>query len=129
MKKLTTGRYSVGKFVQTKKGDLKWFEIGGYASVRPFLYLDHFHIVDLFCTSTALLQPLYFDLFTSTRVLRPFVKSGLLIGRVHVEVQFWYSFKVGGSNYRKGRRYENGRSTENVEICFSKTLVPNAQLS
>ena len=62
----------------------------GYALVRPFLYFDHFHIFDFFCTSTALLQPLYFDLFTSTRVLRPFVKSGLIIGRdVQVEVQFW----------------------------------------
>ena len=62
----------------------------GYASVRPFLYFDHFHIFGLFCTSTALLRPLYFDLFTSTCLLRPFVKSGLLIGReAQVEVQFW----------------------------------------
>jgi len=36
----------------------------GYASVRPFLYFDHFHIFDLFSTST---HRLYFDLnFTST---------------------------------------------------------------
>jgi len=56
----------------------------GYASVR------------LFCTSTifisstfTVLRPLYFDLYTSTRVHRPFAKSGLLIGReVQVEVQF-----------------------------------------
>ena len=40
--------------------------IFGYALVRPFLYFDHFHIFDLFCTST---HRLYFDLnFTSTRV-------------------------------------------------------------
>jgi len=47
----------------------------GYASVRPFLYFDHFHIFDLFCTSTTLLRPfLYFDLFcTSTTLLRPFL--------------------------------------------------------
>jgi len=42
----------------------------GYASVRPFLYFDHFHIFDLFCTLT---HRLYFDQnFTSTKtVLRP----------------------------------------------------------
>ena len=60
----------------------------GYASVRPFLY---------------------FDLFTSTRLLRPFVKSGLLIDReAQVEVQFWSKessgwSKLGGSKYIKGR--------------------------
>ena len=44
-----------------------------------------------------------FDLFcTSAALLRPFVKSGLIIGReVQVEVK-----SVG--------RYENGRSTEKV---------------
>ena len=58
----------------------------GYALVRPFLYFNHFHIFDLSCTSNAL----YFDLSTSTSLLRHFVKSGLLIGReVQVEVQFW----------------------------------------
>jgi len=52
----------------------------GYALVRPFLYFHHFHIFDL----------AYCDLFTSTRVLRPFIKSGHLIGReVQIEVQFW----------------------------------------
>ena len=46
-----------------------------YASVRHFLYFDHVHIVDLF--------------YTSTRLLRPFVISGLLIIReVHLEVKF-----------------------------------------
>ena len=55
------------------------------------------HQFNLFCTSTifiysafSVLRPLFFDLITSTRVLRPFVKSGLLIcGDVQVEVQFW----------------------------------------
>jgi len=37
-----------------------------YALVRPFLYFDHFHIFDLFCTATSLLRPLYFDSRTST---------------------------------------------------------------
>jgi len=37
----------------------------GYALVRPFLYFDHFHIFDLFCTSTRLLRPLYFDLLSN----------------------------------------------------------------
>jgi len=52
------------------------------------------HQFDLFCISTALLRPLYFDLFifdlfSSTSVLRHFVKSGLLIGReAQVEVKF-----------------------------------------
>jgi len=62
----------------------------GYALVRPFLNFDHFHIFDLFCISSALLRLVYFELFTSTSVLRPFVKSGFLIGReAQVEVQFW----------------------------------------
>ena len=65
--------------------------IKGYALGRPFLYFDHFHIFDLFCTSTSLLRPLYFDSLTSTSVLRHFVKSGLLIGReAQVEVKFWW---------------------------------------
>jgi len=56
----------------------KWFftnRISSTASVRPhqfdlFIYFDHFHIFDFFCTSTALLRPLYSDLVTSTRLLR-----------------------------------------------------------
>mgnify|MGYP000605521418 CR=1 FL=1 len=64
----------------------------GYASVRHFLYFDHFHILALFCTSTGLLQPLDFDSRTSTSLDRHFVKSGLLIGReVQVEVKFRFS--------------------------------------
>ena len=65
--------------------------LGGYASVRPFLYFDHFNIFDLYVlrplyfdsrTSTSLLRTLYFDSLTST--------SALLIRRVvQVEVQFW----------------------------------------
>ena len=37
----------------------------GYALVRPFLYFDRF-------TSTRVLQTLYFDSLTSTSVLLPF---------------------------------------------------------
>ena len=48
------------------------------------------HQFDLFCTSTSLLRPVYFDPLTSTYVLRPLVKSGFIIGReTQVEVQFW----------------------------------------
>ena len=37
----------------------------------------------------SVLRPLYFDRSTSTRLLRPFVKSGFLVGReVQVELQF-----------------------------------------
>ena len=36
------------------------------------LYFDHFHIFDIFCTSTSLLRIIYFN------SLRPFVKSGFL---------------------------------------------------
>jgi len=54
------------------------------------------HYFDLFCTSTifisstfSVLRPLKADRFTSRRLLRPFVKSGLLIGReAQVEVKF-----------------------------------------
>ena len=57
------------------------------------LYFDHFS-----CTSISLLRPLYFELFTSTRLLRPFVKSGLVIGpEVQVEVQFWSKWSFGRS--------------------------------
>ena len=42
------------------------------------------------CSTFSLLRPLYFDSRTSNSVLRPFMKSGLLIGREEqVEVQFW----------------------------------------
>jgi len=86
----------------------------GYASVRPLLYFDHFHIFDLFCISihrlyfdlnlsSTFLAKLYFDLYFSTSK-----KSRFEIGRsTKVEVE--------RSKYRKGRRYENGRSTEKVE--------------
>ena len=68
-------------------------EFAGYGSVRPFLYFDHLHIVDHFCTSTALLRSLYLDLFTLTRLFRPFVKYGLVIGReIQVEASLKYSF-------------------------------------
>ena len=53
--------------------------ISGYTSVRHLLYFDHFHIFDLFCSSTTLFRPMYF-----------FCKSGLIIGReVQADVQFW----------------------------------------
>ena len=87
----------------------------GYALVRPFLYFDHFHIFDFFCTSTALLRPLYFVRFasqsrsfhslTSTFVLRPLYfdllsNLDLLLVEKHrskysfgqsteIEVKFW----------------------------------------
>ena len=54
--------FALGQFQRLKQ--FKICKISGYALVRPFLYLDHFHIFDLFCTST---HRLYFDLnVTST---------------------------------------------------------------
>jgi len=49
----------------------------GYASVRPFLYFDHFPILDLFCTSTIFRSSTIFRYSTifrssSSSVLRPF---------------------------------------------------------
>ena len=85
----------------------------GYASVRPFLYLDHFHIFDLFCTSTRVLRTLYFDSLTLTccQIWTSYWTRS--IGRIYSNTG---RSKVGGSKYRKGRWYENGRSTEKVEL-------------
>ena len=47
------------KTLPTRIGDI------GYASVRPFLYFDHFHIFDS-STTTSLLRHLYFGSRTST---------------------------------------------------------------
>ena len=70
------------KHVGKKQAEIQNQSIS-YALVRPFLYFDR-------STSTYLLRPPYFDSRSSTSVLRPFVLSGLLIGReVQVEVQFW----------------------------------------
>ena len=66
-----------------------------YASVRPFLY---------------------FRRSTSTSVLRPFVKSGLLIGReVQVEVKFWSKWYLGGSTV-DGWKYRKGRTDAHPKI-------------
>jgi len=80
----------------------------GYASVRPFMYFDHFHIFDLLCilthrlffdlnlTSTYLAN-LYFDQnCTSTCASRPIRSPDLTKGRTkEVEVE--------QSKYRKSR--------------------------
>ena len=70
------------------------------------------HVFDLFCISTALLRLGFFDLCTSTFC------------------QIWTSYWsrstgrsiVGGSKYRKGRRYENGRNTERVELMRTRKM-------
>jgi len=57
----------------------------GYALVRPFLYFDHFHIFDLFCTST---HRLYFDLnFTSTKTL-----LRLFLSQLYFDINFTSTF-------------------------------------
>ena len=73
-----------------------WFStrFHGYASVRPFLYFGHFHIFDLFCTST---HWLYFDQnCTSTCTFRQIRSPDLTKGRSK-------EFEVRESKYRKGR--------------------------
>ena len=78
-----------------------------FSALRPFSYLRPF---------------LYFDLSTSSALLRLFVKSGFLIGReAQVEVKFGRS-KVGGSKYRKGQIYENGQSTEKFELMRTQNF-------
>ena len=62
----------------------------GCASVRPFLYFDHFHIFDLFCTSSYLL-------YSTKTVLRP----GLL------DQASRSKFKVKRSKYRKGQTWNS----------------------
>jgi len=93
--------------------------------VWPLLYFEYFHIFNLSCTSTAPLWPPYFDyylyyeLFPSTRLLRPLFFN-LFLQPSHI----WtsspkYSFgrsKVRGLKYRKGPKYENGQNTEKVEL-------------
>jgi len=58
-------------------------KVNEYASLRPFLYLDHFHIFDLFCKSTSLHLPIYFWLCT--------IRSQDLqkVEIQYDEVQFW----------------------------------------
>ena len=59
-------REFVANFQFNAMGNKFGVQILGYASGRPFLYFDQFHIFDIFCTSTTLLRPLYFDLCTLT---------------------------------------------------------------
>jgi len=78
-----------------------------FSYLRPFLYFDHFHIFGLFCTSTSLLRPLYFDSRTSNSVLRltyfDFCTSTFCQiwvsywSRTQVEVQFWSKYSFGRS--------------------------------
>ena len=48
-----------------------------------------------------------------------------LVRSKEVEVKFGQKgrSKVGGSKYRKGRRYENGRSAENVELMRTRLNI------
>ena len=75
----------------------------GYASVRPFLYFDHFNIFDLY-----VLRPLYFDLSTSTRVLRPLYFELFTLTRLLRHPHFLFV-----ESYRS--KYSFGRSKE-VEV-------------
>ena len=75
----------------------------GYTSVRPFLYFDHFHIFDLFFTSSALVRPLYFARFTSARL-----HTALLYFDLFANLDLSLVEK-----YRS--KYSFGRSTEKIE--------------
>mgnify|MGYP006944986874 CR=1 FL=1 len=80
--------------------DNRVFRFKGYALVRPFLYFDHFHIFDLFCTSTALLQPLlwplYCDSLTSTfcQIWTSYWSRSSGRSTVLVEVKFWSKYSL-----------------------------------
>ena len=76
----------------------------GYASVRPFLYVDHFNICGLFCTSTSLLPPLYLDSCTSTSLLR--LASFDLCASTFCQIWIYYLSR------------SIGRSTVLVEVKF-----------
>ena len=71
------------------------------------------HQFDLFCTSIIFISSTFYILrpthFTSTCTSRPISSPDLTKCRSR-EVE------VERLNYKKGRRYENGRSTENVEL-------------
>ena len=90
-----------------------WIRITSTFSVLRLLYFD-------LSTSSALLRLVYFDILLNPDFLlvekhRSKYSVGL---SKEVEVKFGQKgrSKVGGSKYRKGRRYENGRSTEKVEL-------------
>jgi len=95
--------------------------IGSGLQQNVYFLVSGTHQFDLFCTSTifissAFLVKLYFDQnCRSTCTSRPLRSPDL-----KVEVQ--------RSKYRKGRRYENGRSREKVELMYPKTDVPEKSL-
>jgi len=76
------------------------------------------HQFDLCCTSTSLLRLAYFDLLSNL--------DFLLVETYRSKYSFGRS-KVGGSKYRNGRRYENGRSTEKVELMRTQLIVHSIQ--
>jgi len=92
--------------------DMKMVEVQKRSNwCRPFLYFDHFHIFDIFCTSTHrlyLIRPKpYFDFFGQT-LLRP---------KLYFELCFSTTKK---SRFDKRSKYR-GRSTEKVELM--RTLI------
>jgi len=75
-----------------------------YASVRPFMYFDPPTLLRLFWSN-----------FTSTCTYRPIRSPDFTKGRSK-------RVEVARSNYKKGRRYENGRSTEKVELMRTRVF-------
>jgi len=100
--------------------------IFGHASVRPFLYFD----------PPTLLRPKpYFNFFGQT-LLRPKLYYGLYFSinnNSRLDKRSKYASRskeveIERSKYRKGRRYENGRSTEKVELMQSSLTLRRLKL-
>ena len=97
----------------------------GYALIGPFLYFDHFHIFDLFCTSTHRLSThrpkLYFDLnLTSTFLTKlyfdlNFTLTSLLRQKLYFDLCFSTNKK---SRFNKSSKYRGRR--KRVEVQRSK---------
>ena len=95
--------------------------LGPFSYPGPFLYFE-----------TTLLQLAHFELCTSTFCQIWISYWSRSTGRrLRLEVKFRSKSslrrtKVGGSKYRKDRRYENGRSAEKVELmrfCTSTKIL------
>ena len=97
-----------------------------FSYIRPFLYFDR-------STSTFLVRLAYFDLFISARLLRLLhfdllSNLDLLLVEKHGSKYSLGRSKVAGSNCRKGRSYETGRSTEKVKLMRTRKYVAHDTL-
>ena len=103
----------------------------GSALVRPFLYFDHFHIFDPFCTST---HRLYFDFFVTT-LLRPKLYFDLCFSTIRPVLLDLLNKK---SRFGKRSKYRKGRtnaypvqvhSMDNYEQHIPCAIVENLTVS